>query len=375
MNTLYAQLGNTPDLSRLELEAVTGHPAVLILPTVARVNTTDDAEVLGERLGGTLKLVEVLQDTTDETLHADLVTLIAASDHKNVALTALSAPGIFTKSDVHAIKKQVVLVRPVRFLSLEVQGHSLVALKKQHVAEFCVLSDDGVLKIGITRWIHDADEWTVRDRTKPYHDIKRGMLPPKVARIMANLAVGGRAGLSLSDPFCGTGTVLTEAALIGCTKLYGSDTAPEAVEGTARNLAWTKETYPSTAFESQLTVTDATHLDEVVSSVDAIATEPYMGPLIDNKHLPTRDKIKNIARGLSKLYLGSLRSWHKIIKTREEGGGRVVISIPSFVTPSYTITTLTVDDYARLGYNHICSVAYGKPGVTVVRNITILEKK
>lgn len=371
MNILYAQLGNTPDLSRLELEAVTGRPAHLIVPTVARLETDEEPTTLGERLGGTLKLIEPVQATSSATLHNDLVKLITLEEHKNVALTALSAPGVFTKSDVHAIKKAVVATRPVRFLSLEVQGHSLVALKKQHVAEFCILSDDGVLIIGKTRWIHDADDWTLRDREKPYHDIKRGMLPPKVARIMANLACQGQQGLSLSDPFCGTGTVLTEAALIGCTTLYGSDTNLDSVDGTTRNMTWTKLTFPATEFTSLVTKTDATHLDDVVKSVDAIATEPYMGPLIDAKHLPTRDKLKNIARGLSKLYLGALRAWHKILS----GKGRVVISIPSFITPSATITTLTVDDYARLGYNHICSVAYGKPGVTVVRNITILEKK
>ncbi|NIP34812.1 MAG: methyltransferase domain-containing protein, partial [Thermoplasmata archaeon] len=59
-------------------------------------------------------------------------------------------------------------------------------------------------------------------------------LHPKYARAMVNLAkvpLGGR----ILDPFCGTGGVLIEAALLGYEPL-GSDIDPRMVEGSRRNL-------------------------------------------------------------------------------------------------------------------------------------------
>ncbi|MEI6690448.1 MAG: hypothetical protein WCL07_01735 [bacterium] len=369
MNTFYALLGNTPDLSRAELAAVTGNNVTSILPTLAKVTTTHEAVELGNVLGGTLKLIQELSTTSDTNLYSDLSKLICGSTHKNIAISNLSALEI-DPYDLRALKDEVVKTRPMRFLSLETKDHSLVALRKQHVGEYVIFSNEGQLTIGQTVWIHDADDWAIRDRSKPYRDIKRGMLPPKVARIMANLACVGQTGLSLADPFCGTGTVLAEAALIGCNTVFGSDTNPDAISGTEQNLAWLKQNYALPDLNFSTTLLDATHLDQQLQLVDAIATEPYMGPLMDADRMPDSTKLKNIAKGLTKLYIGALRSWHKILT----GKGRVVISIPSFILGNRTILTLTVDDYAELGYNYVSSVPYGKPGATVIRNITILQK-
>jgi tRNA G10 N-methylase Trm11 len=370
MTTLYAVLGNTPALSLLELSAVTNSEVFLLMPNLAKLETSLSAGKLGQLLGGTIKLVSALKTTTKQDLLQDLTGLIQQTESKNVAITSMTTVSHLAEGEVHSIKKEVTKTRPIRFLSLATQNHSLVALRKQHVAEFVIFADDGVLTIGETVWIQDADDWTKLDRSKPYRDIKKGMLPPKVARIMVNLGQCGQAGLTLADPFCGTGTILLEAALTGSARVIGSDTDEASILGSAKNLAWLKNSYPELDFTSELFKADATHLDEHVKNFDVVVTEPYMGPLLDLKHLPPKEKIKNIARGLSKLYLGALKSWHKCLPEK----GRVVISIPSFNLGTRSYPTLAIDDYARLGYNYISSVAYSKIDATVIRNITILEK-
>lgn len=62
-----------------------------------------------------------------------------------------------------------------------------------------------------------------------------GALHPPLARALALLA-GLRPGLSLTDPFCGTGTIPIEAKF-ACSELRasGSDIDPDAVEAARRN--------------------------------------------------------------------------------------------------------------------------------------------
>ncbi len=57
---------------------------------------------------------------------------------------------------------------------------------------------------------------------------------PRLARTLLNLSGVPRDGTVL-DPFCGTGGILIEAALIGCD-VYGLDIQNEMVDGTQKNL-------------------------------------------------------------------------------------------------------------------------------------------
>jgi len=60
-------------------------------------------------------------------------------------------------------------------------------------------------------------------------------MPPKIARCMVNLA-RPRAGDMVLDPFCGTGSFLVEAGLIGC-RVLGSDIKRRMVMGSIQNLS------------------------------------------------------------------------------------------------------------------------------------------
>lgn len=367
----YFFLGNTPELSLLELSTLYPGEFSLTTKTIAQYQGELEMTTL-KRLGGTRKVAQELAVTTERQLESQLIELIKADEGgKNVAITNYSDLGDSFPS-ISLLKSKISSVRPIRFVSMDTDEHELLMLSHQHVSEFNVIPSGEELIIAKTVWIYDAEDWVSRDRNKPYRDIKRGMLPPKVARIMVNLATKGRSGLTLADPFCGTGTVLSEAIMVGCN-VIGSDTNPEAIKGTKSNLEWLKSA-PDSHLKSlsyQLHELDATHFSEKVERVDCIATEPYMGPLLDDRNPSSLEKIKNIAKGLDKLYRGAFKSFALALQP----GGRVVMSIPTFQVYGRSIGTISIDTLSSLGYNYISAIPYSKPGGIVIRNITILEKR
>jgi tRNA G10 N-methylase Trm11 len=363
MPQYYFFLGHTPDLSVLELRAIfPGEFKSFDQSIVVFQGELDESKFA--LLGGTRKVARSRGVVPRSNVEAKLVELIAAGTTKNIAVTDYANLNL-SKSTIHDLKSMIS--RPIRLVSMDTNEHELVMLSHQHVTEYNLLPDGNDVNIAETCWIFDAEDWVRRDREKPYRDIKHGMLPPKIARLMVNLATGGKTGLTIADPFCGTGTVLSETILTGCS-VVGSDTSPEAVEGARANLAWLVSTYDLRSTTYDLRVLDATHF---ASRIDAIVTEPYMGPLLDDRNPLPLSKIKNIAKGLDKLYRGAFKSWSQVLPP----GGRVVMTIPSFAVYNRVIPTIGVDALTALGYNCISSVAYGKPGAIVIRNITILEKK
>lgn len=366
---LYCFVGHQPELSILEIESMTGkRPAVL---KGEIVTLDDDSSVLdiADKLGGTSKIARSVTAVDQDQVLSKLQELIMAGSAKNIAINNCTGTPV-TPSDIRGIKTAVTEQRPVRFVSFEDRGHELVMLKKQHVVEFNLIPENDKVTIAETVWIYDGFGFAARDRKKPYQDIKRGMLPVKIARIMVNLAIQGQEGKIVFDPFCGTGTVLSEAVMVG-SRVIGSDIDHLAVSGAETNLSWLSSRYNIKDEVYDLFVSDATHVSSVVSMVDAIVTEPLMGPLLDVRSQIPDEKVRNIAKGLDKLYRGALKAWLPLLPQK----GRVVITLPTFRLGSHEIPTISVDTITSLGYNYFSSVAYSKSGATVIRNITILEKK
>lgn len=92
---------------------------------------------------------------------------------------------------------------------------------------------------------------------------------PKFARAMLNVAripLGGR----VLDPFCGTGGILIEAALLGYQAL-GSDIDPRMIEGSERNLQ-------AMSLDAEVWVSDvAKATEDLDMAPDAIVTDPPYG--------------------------------------------------------------------------------------------------
>ncbi|UCE81212.1 MAG: methyltransferase domain-containing protein [Methanobacteriota archaeon] len=91
---------------------------------------------------------------------------------------------------------------------------------------------------------------------------------PKFARCLVNLTET-RPGERLLDPFCGTGSVVAEAALAG-TVAIGADISERMIQGARANLAYL-------GAEAMLHKCDVGSLHAFIRHVDGIATDPPYG--------------------------------------------------------------------------------------------------
>ncbi|MCW4019850.1 MAG: TRM11 family methyltransferase, partial [Candidatus Bathyarchaeota archaeon] len=126
---------------------------------------------------------------------------------------------------------------------------------------------------------------------KPRNFVERGprgkvfshssAMPPKIARCMVNLAQPRKGSLVL-DPFCGTGSFLVEAGLMGF-RVLGFDVKRYMVEGTLKNLALY-------GIEPEgMAVADARFLPLSKGGVDCVATDPPYGISATTLGLDTRE--------------------------------------------------------------------------------------
>ena len=91
-------------------------------------------------------------------------------------------------------------------------------------------------------------------------------LSPKMARALINLSRAER-GAKLLDPFCGTGAILIEAALMGVNPI-GTDFDPKMIDGTRENLDFY-------GLDAELHVMDISDIGKF--RVRRIATDPPYG--------------------------------------------------------------------------------------------------
>jgi tRNA (guanine10-N2)-dimethyltransferase len=222
----------------------------------------------------------------------------------------------------------VVRVRRVRGTSAEIDGLALerkigeIILKKVAGARVD-LKDSQKTFLGILtdgRFVFGLKKAEIKARSF----IKRGprrkvffhaaAIPVKLARCMVNLAQPKTGDLVL-DPFCGTGTFLVEAGLMGC-RVLGFDVKRNMVEGSLRNLSLY-------GIEPEgMTIADARFLPLTKASVDCIVTDPPYGTSATTLGLDIRDVFKGFLSTASN-FIGRGRrvclAAPKIVKVSEIG--------------------------------------------------------
>lgn len=170
-------------------------------------------------------------------------------------------------------------------------------------AEIALIKHDDNYYIGKTLTVQDYRFYSKRDWDKPSPDPKSGMIPPKLAQMMINLARNKKT-LNIYDPFCGSGVILQEALLLDL-KIYGSDISEEAIKNTTENLAWFMKLkkLAEIKLDSRIKKYDATKViwDTADKLNTIIVTEPYLGPPL--KSSPFDYQIKNTLKELTDLYI------------------------------------------------------------------------
>ncbi len=212
----------------------------------------------------------------------------------------------------------------------------------------------------IAEQVQDIDWYSRRDYGRPARRPKVGMLPPKLAQILINLTAPTKP---VYDPFCGVGTILSEALLLGRAS-GGSDISPDRITDSRSNLSWlTREVGSLPPW--QVAVADSRSVK--LPAHAEIVSEGYLGP---NNPSSSGDWLAD----LSSLYEQSLVNF----SSQQTSGQSVVICLPSWPDrPSLPL----VDQIKKLGYNMVKFAhpdqppwLYRRPGQQVGRQILVLRK-
>lgn len=391
-------LGVHPELSLAELKAVLGdeYRPVCVSNSVVVIETIDRSpDELQERLAGIVKIGQIVGELVswDQEAAADLVASLASeAAGKNKISFGLSVydtdDGVGIKrfeKELDAlgleIKKRLkTFGRPVRYVkgkeprlsSAIVQTNGLL----ESGGEFVLLVARNKIFVGQTQTIQDFRAWEARDFGRPARDAKSGMLPPKLARMMINLAGIDPAGATLLDPFCGSGTVLMEGALMGFKELLGSDISEKAVDATKKNLAWIHSHFSGVEHDGakapvKLFVSSAQTLDQQLGeSVDLLVTEVFLGAprtsAIDSQ------EAHRLETELLPLYHDSFAA----LKTLLKPAGRAVVAFPAFKKIDGSWHRLPIQSLLEnLGYNILENHLYFRSEQLVARDIYVLTLK
>jgi len=298
----------------------------------------DKAEIRSffDRLGGFTKFGELV-DIESEAVLGDLSA-------KAPKLHAVSAYGNWNSEDARGqstnlnnrlkeyFSKKGLKTRFIGSGEAVISSGSIVANKLLEKGfELVILKDkDERMHTGLTLQVQDIEGFAQRDFDKPAIDTEMGMLPPKLARIMVNLA-SVRTGGTIWDPFCGSGVIPMESLLLGYNVL-ASDISEKAIADTEKNIHWIGENYDTGDKKYNVFLHDMSKESRRIehklrqTELDAIVFEPYMGP-------PQRKRIHPVkADKLMKRVTLLLKEAFERFEYIGNKGLIVVAVVPSYLT-------------------------------------------
>jgi tRNA G10 N-methylase Trm11 len=327
-------------------------------------DSLDPAQLM-KILGSTISIGVQMDKKTDADTMADIIDSAQSAGKIQFSLRGTK------NSQKSALEIKKVLKsrgRSVRYIA----ANNAATIIHNHLIKKSgdyIVTEQGVF---MTRAIQDIEDFTKRDYDRPGTDSKSGMLPPKLARTMINLSMVS-SDKKIYDPFCGSGTVLTEAALMGFTELFGSDISEQALRDTRRNLTWVKEEYDK-SFEETIFEANATNIEQTLPQIDLIVTEPYLGKPLQGDE--TEHFLRKQAGELRALYSASLREFHRVLGV----GGTVVIAVPHFRTGDRWVESIDGSEIEGCGFVVIPFgdtpfIRYHRPDQHLGRAVYRLKKK
>ena len=386
MKKYLAVLGRQPLISVAELEAQFGEvrligaegPVDEATRSAGRSERTAGAELAEfeserepeiARLGGTLKIAVSIEGALVPWLlgrPTEGKITLGVSDYSRRATARTATAEALKCKRILAKRGQSVRVVPNRAATL-----SSATSFHNHLTSETKLE---LLKVGGQYYrviqVQNINAYARRDQERPARDAKVGMLPPKLAQILINLAGELRPGATVLDPFCGTGVVLQEALLMGY-RAYGTDVSERMVEYSQRNLKWL-----AGARDFRVEVGDATKFSWQ-PPIGAVAAEVYLGPPMSVP--PTEMKLKEAKQECGGILLGCLRN----LAGQLTPGTPVVLAVPAWRRPNGAYERLNLlDEIEQLGYNvrsfknlAQSDLLYHREQQVVAREIIVLRKK
>lgn len=388
---LIAILGRQPSLAIAELERVFGSDVVTPLKSGAALLDLEPSQVNLNRLGGSIKLAKMLTEL-DTTNWRDVRKYLTKTVPEHTQYIpegkftlGLSAYGM--KADIKEIKATALELKKIiknTGKSVRIVPNKTPALNSAQILhnklttpngwELIVVQNGKKALLAQTIAEQDIEAYAKRDQERPKRDAFVGMLPPKLAQIIVNLSVGEiTSSPRVLDPFCGTGVILQEAALMGYG-VYGTDLSEKMIRYSRDNLNWLKDSH-HVDFDWYLHEGDAM-TTQWQQPIDAVAAEGYLGQPFSAP--PSPSKLAEVRRNCDHIVADFLKN----IQPQLTSGTPLCVAVPAWRGKDGSFTHLPiVDQVDSLGYKKVhlkyttAPLLYYREDQVVARELLILVKK
>ncbi len=360
--------GNHPVLSLAELcrvFAVGPGEVVSLYPTAVTLKLSlTKNEVLAHLpgLGGTTKICTPLPSVPDqdkENLVHVIVSWLQTIDNTgklSVGFNYLGPHPLDLNEIAHLAKALVKLryVLPVGGVHLSAAQITHNQLDNEKGFDLNIIETPTGYALCSTLAVQNVDFYHDRDEGRPLRPSDEGMMPLKLCQILLNLALHGKNPITVSaplvlDPFCGSGTILQEAMLMGY-QTVGSDISKDAINTAQANLIWFAKKFqkwiPLQANYALLTQpAQKIHQALGMEAVSAIVSEGFLGELFLRP--PALEQIHHQNQQLIKLYHEVFVALRKVLRPE----ALIVMSLPYYLQSKVSLLELILDDIKQIGYN------------------------
>jgi len=391
-----AILGRQPALGMAELEHLYDTNVVRWASNQTALIDVDSFSI--DHLGGTLKAGQIVVELPRGDWHQASMKLVQAYLHAwssfegkltlgisaygfDVSARDVQKTGIILKQK---LKKSNVSLRLIpnaeAALNTATSHHNKLGLSNNKVELIVVKATNGHIFIAESIGVQNITAYTRRDQERPKRDAFVGMLPPKLAQIMINLATtqwnqkdNTHATQRLLDPFCGTGVVLQEAALMGFS-VYGTDLSEKMITYSKENLSWLERTH-HLSIDSHLHEGDAM-TTQWQPPIHAVVGESYLGQPFSAPPSPAKlDQVRGNCDHIITTFL-------KNIASQIAPGTPLCIAVPAWRSTSgyFThlplISKLEVLGFIRYSFKNVTDdeLLYFREDQVVARELLVLVK-
>lgn len=390
-------LGTNPLLSASEVAGylarhTTTYTISRITNAYIRIEADSLPERIGDELGGTIRITKDIATWNHMPEAEEIISALAP-------LPATWVMGLSVLSGSSSVKKMAMSIKKAarqqnsKVSFIEPKGSSLNAaqvlfnrLTHEPNMDLSIIRISETYILIKTIHMQNIANYELRDTSRPARDARVGLLPPKLAQIMINLAQP-HTDTTIYDPFCGMGTILQEAWLMGFSAI-GSDASDRMITASGKNLDWMAEQFPvpkdsrPQTFLHDVKEAFPQHLEEKNLT---IATEPFLGtPLTHPLSSPEIEIFHNKIIELYRLFFQNIQ---KVLKP----GATLLILFPcpkgqDGFTP---LPRSFIDEIAAIGYrkkqlvpeaiaSHFPAgvsdtVLYARPDALVAREVTLWE--
>lgn len=412
-------LGRQPALGVAELEQLYDASSVRWFSDNSAIVDTPKFDF--NRLGGTQKAGRIVAELSGEWRKVSMRIVreytLAWADHQGKITLGLSAYG-FTATAREVQKTGIILKSKLKekgvslrlvpnaepALNTATSHHNKLGLSDNHVELLVVRAGNGKVVVAESVGAQNITDLASRDQARPRTDSFVGMLPPKLARMMVNYVGGARPSgparnkfessppspearlaprsdaspdtrttFTILDPFCGTGVLLQEAALLGFD-VYGTDLSEKMVRYSTENLDWLTHRY---SLDTKVVIEHGDAMTKPwVHPIDAVATETYLGQPFSAP--PSPAKLTEVRGNCNHI----ISEFLKNIAPQLTSGTPLVVAVPAWNDGTGNFTHLPlVSSLEKIGYRRILltharpeQLLYYREGQVVARELLILTK-